>query len=86
MNDPIPVRVTVLDAWDEVTLRLADNTPIRDVKRLALDALRVKRPADEYVVKFRGAAVPEDETTLADIQFVPNAGLIMLGRRRRPVF
>ncbi len=86
MSDSLPVRVTVMDVWDAVTLRLTATTPIQDVKRLALDALGLKRSADEYVVKFRGAAVPEDSTTLADIQFAPNAGLIMLGRRRRPVY
>ena len=37
-----------------------------------------------YLVKYRGAELA-DQQSLADAGVVPNAGLIVLARRRRPV-
>lgn len=80
----IPVRVTVLDTWDEVPLELAPDTAVSEVKRLALQRARVTAPPDDYEVKFRGAVLPEGATTVAEAGVVPNGALIVLSRRRRP--
>jgi hypothetical protein len=80
----LPVRVMVLDTWDEIPLELPADTPVADLKRRALEHARVHRPAEGYLVKFRGAELPEGGTTLGDAGVVPNAGLIVLSRLRRP--
>jgi len=81
----LPLRVMVPDVWDEVTLDLPPSTPVAELKRLALERSRVRREPDEYVVKFRGAELTDETRTLAESGLVPNAPLIVLPRRRRPV-
>lgn len=81
----LPLRVLVLDSWDEIPLALDPATPVAQVKAQALQAARVRGTPDDYVVKFRGALVPEGSTTLQDAGVVPNANLIVLRHRRRPV-
>ncbi len=83
--NPIPVRVMVLDAWGEIRLDLAPTALVRDLKIQALQAARVRRPADQYLVKFRGAELAEGPETIADAGVVANAGLIVLARARSPV-
>jgi hypothetical protein len=80
----LPVRVTVTDAWDEVPLQLPGTATFADVKRQALEATRVVDDPSGYLVKYRGAELA-DEQSLADAGVVPNAPLIVLARRRRPV-
>ena len=78
------LRVMVLDTWDELTLQVLPSTRIADLKRLALERARVRRPADAYQVKYRGAELGEGELTLAEAGVVANAPLIVLPRRRIP--
>ena len=85
MNQNLPVRVTVADVWDAVPLDLLPSTSLADLKREALTRTRVKKDPDEYVVKFRGAEILDESTTLKDAGIPPNAALIVLPRRRRPV-
>jgi hypothetical protein len=85
MSNVLLVRVTVLDTWDEVRLEVPPHTPIAEVKRAALARAGVTRPAGDYLVKFRGAEVWENGTTVAEAGVVPNAALIVLPRRRLPV-
>jgi hypothetical protein len=85
MSQPMQVRVTVQDTWDEVPLELAPSTPLAEVKRRALAATRVTHDPAEYIMKFRGAELLEESRSLAEAGVVPNAALIVLPRRRRPV-
>ena len=85
MSGPLQVRVMVQDTWDEVPLELAPTTPLAEVKRQALAATRVTRDPAGYVIKFRGAELLEESRSLAEAGIVPNAALIVLPRRRRPV-
>jgi len=80
----LPVRVMVTDAWDEVPLQLPGSTTLGELKRQALEATRVTRDPAGYLVKYRGAEL-SDQQSLAEAGVVPNAGLIVLARRRRPV-
>ncbi len=80
----LPLRVTVLDTWDEIPLTVDGQTPVTELKRQALARARVRRPAEDYLVKFRGAELPEGEATLMDAGVVPNGALIVLPRRRIP--
>jgi hypothetical protein len=84
MTSLLPVRVMVTDAWDEVPLQLPGSATLGDLKRQALEATRVTSDPAGYVVKYRGAEVA-DRVSLAEAGVVPNAGLIVLARRRRPV-
>jgi hypothetical protein len=80
----IPVRVKVLDSWDEVALDLSPGTTITELKRAALAHCRIRRHEGEYMVKHLGAELFENGHTLADAGVGPNSALIVLLRRRRP--
>jgi hypothetical protein len=85
VSDTLRVRVTVQDAWDEVPLDLPPATSLAELKRAALDATRVMKDPDEYVLKFRGFELLDESRSLADAGLVPNGAVIVLPRRRRPV-
>lgn len=79
------LRVTVLDAWDELPLpRRADQT-LADLKRAALVAARIPDDPAAFVLKFRGAELLDERRTVADAGLPDNAALIVLRRRRRAV-
>jgi hypothetical protein len=84
MTALLPVRVMVTDAWDEVPLQLPVGTTLGELKRQALAATRVIRDPSGYLVKYRGAEL-SDDVSLADAGVVPNAGLVVLARKRQPV-
>ena len=52
---------------------------------MALEATRVTGDPTAYMVKFRGAELQDESSTLADAGLVPNGALIVLRKRRRPV-
>jgi hypothetical protein len=81
----MPIRVMVHDVWDEVRLAVPPSTPVSEVKRRALEATRVRRPPDAYVLKFRGAELTDESASVESAGIVPDAALIVLPRRRRPV-
>jgi hypothetical protein len=85
MNDTLPVRVMVQDAWDEVHLALPSATPLAEIKRRALEATRVTGDPAEYVLKFRGAELLDESRSMQEAGLVPNGALIVLPKRRRPV-
>ena len=85
MIGAIPVRVMVEDAWDHIVLELPEGTALGAVKRAALDLTHVKRNPSEYMLKYRGAELSDEGRSLAEAGVVPNAELIVLSRRRRPV-
>lgn len=81
------VRVMVTDAWDQVFLAVGPETTVAELKRQALTrALKqAAPPLGEYLVKFRGAAVLDESTTLAGLGAGANAPFIVLPARRRAV-
>ena len=81
----LPLRVTLLDTWEETDLELPPGTLVADIKRAALERSGIKRSPADYVVKFRGAALDEGGRTLADAGIPPNGELIVLLSRRVPV-
>jgi len=85
MSLTLPLRVTVLDTWDEIRLDAAASTRVADVKRDALVQARVIGAPEAWLVKYRGAEVPENGTTLEQAGIEPNAALIVLRRRRQPI-
>lgn len=85
MSDALAVRVMVEDAWDEVFLELPEGTLLGELKRQALERTYVTRDPSEYLLKYRGAALSDESRSLAEAGLVPNAPLIVLSRRRRPL-
>lgn len=81
------VRVMVTDVWDQVFLAVEPTTTVAELKRQALaQALkRVQVRPDDYVMKFRGAQVLDEATTLAALGAVSNSPFIILPARRKPV-
>ena len=67
-----------------LTMRLPGALAIK-WESAALDATRVTRDPDEYVLKFRGFELLDESRSLADAGLVPNGAVIVLPRRRRPV-
>jgi hypothetical protein len=87
VSDRFVVRVMVTDVWDQVELGVEPGTTVEQLKREALSRAlkRATVPSGDYVVKFRGAQVLDESTTLADLGAVANAPFIILPARRRPV-
>lgn len=81
----MPVRVMVQDMWDQVTLELAPGAPVREAKQRALALTHASGKPEDYLVKFRGAEVFDEERSLGEAGVVANASLIVLPRQRRPV-
>lgn len=80
------LRVTVVDTWDTVRLDVEPSASIADVKHRALTTAtgRTVDP-DDYVVKYRGAAVLDERQTVAGLALPDGAPLIVLPGRRHPV-
>ncbi len=81
----LPVRVMVQDAWDQVSLELPVSATVQELKQRALRLTHQVGKPEEYQVKFRGAAVLDEERSLAESGVVAHATLIVIPRRRRPV-
>ena len=85
MTATLQIRVTVLDTWDEIQFSASPSTRVADIKRDALTKARVVGAPDQWLVKYLGAEVPEDGTTLEQAGIEPNGALIVLRRRRQPI-
>ena len=83
----LPIRVMVTDVWDQLSFAVSPTTTVADLKRRALSqALRRRTISDQdYVVKFQGARVLDESTTLAALGAGANSTLIVLPARRQPV-
>jgi hypothetical protein len=81
----MPVRIMVQDAWDEVRFDVPPETTLGELKWNALAVTRVTGNPAAYLVKYRGAELADESLSLAAAGVVPNAPLIVLSRRRRPV-
>jgi hypothetical protein len=81
----MPVRVMVETNWDQVTLQLQPAASIQEAKQRALALTHSGGAPEDYLVKFRGAELLDETQSLAAAGIVPNAPLIVLPRRRRPV-
>jgi hypothetical protein len=79
------LRVMVQDAWDEIPIDLPPDASLAELKHRALEATKVTRSPDEYLLKFRGAELYDESRSLADAGLVANGAVIVLPRRRRPV-
>ena len=79
------VRIMVHDAWDEVVLPWQADTPLSQLKAAALEITRVSGDAGEFVLKFNGAELRDEQATVGSSGIPGNAALILLRHRRRAV-
>lgn len=84
MTGSLPVRVTVLESWDEVAFAPPADTAVGDLKRQALAATRTRGAPEEFLVKYLGAELSDESASLGASGVVPNGALIVLRRRRTP--
>jgi hypothetical protein len=80
-----PLRVMVLDAWDEVSVPFDLAMKLAEIKTRALGLARVTDPADDFLLKFRGAELRDETVTVAEAGLPESAPLIVLRRQRRAV-
>ena len=87
VSERFAVRVMVTDVWDQVVLAVDPSTTVAELKRRALvQALkRARVQHEDYVVKFRGAQMLDESTTLAALGAGPNSPFIVLPGRRQAV-
>lgn len=86
MSDALlPLRVMVQDVWNAVELAFDPAHSVSELKQAALLRSHVRRDPSGYVVKYRGAELFDEAGSLAQAGIVPNANLIVMPRRRRPV-
>src|SRR6266704_864091 len=85
--DRFAVRVMVTDVWDQVFLAVEPGMTVAELKRKALTQALKRRDLklEDYVVKFRGAQVLDESTSLAALGAGANAPFIILPARRQPV-
>lgn len=79
------VRVMVHDAWDEVSLPWQPDTPVQHLKAAALEITRVQGDADDFLLKYDGAELRDEQATIAAAGIPENGAVILLHRRRRAV-
>jgi len=80
-----PVRVMVAPVWNTVELRVGPASTVREMKRAALRAVKVDPDGAEFAVKFRGALVLDEGTTMTALGAGANVPFIILHARRQPV-
>ncbi len=82
----IKMRVWVEDAWDRATFVAGPTWTVAHVKSEALRLARQTEPElDNYQVKLRGAVLPDESRTLAELAVRDLAPFVVLSARRRPV-
>lgn len=79
------LRLMVHDAWDEITVPWNADLTLAELKRDVLKEARVTAAPEEFVLKFRGATLPDEALTVNEAALPENAALIVLRHRRRPV-
>ncbi|MDB4889250.1 MAG: hypothetical protein JWL61_1105 [Gemmatimonadetes bacterium] len=82
----ITVRIEMPEVWDTVKAEVSPNTPVRELKRRALEALYpVDEPVEEFVLKLRGWEVLNEDASIADVGGRDGSIFLLTFRRRRAV-
>lgn len=85
MPQLVAVRVMVPDVWDEVALEVPASTAIAALKSAALERSGAGGSPDDFVAKFRGAELTDEDRSLRDVGMVAGSSIILVRRHRRPV-
>jgi hypothetical protein len=82
----LTLRVEMPEVWDVVRVETPPATPVRAVKRRALEVLYPDYgDADAFIMKLNGAAVRDEDTSVADAGARDGSTFLLTFRRRRPV-
>lgn len=79
-------RVEASDLWDAVRVVANAQTSVAEVKRRAVsDFFPNEQYVEDYVLKFRGWEVLDENAALKDVGIVEGSILLLAVRRRRAV-
>lgn len=82
----ITFRVEASDIWDAARVIARPETPVAEVKRRALAEFFPKEEhAGDYVLKFRGWEILDENAALGDVGIVDGSIVLLAVRRRLPV-
>jgi hypothetical protein len=82
----LQLRVSVPDVWDIVRIDAEDDWSIAKLKAEALGRATGRQlRSGDYIVKFRGARIFDEDRSLLDLGVPDMASLIVLPARRQPV-
>jgi hypothetical protein len=82
----IAIRVEIPEVWDAVRVETPLTEPVLAVKLRALDVLYPDADFhDQFVTKFRGFEVRDENVSIGSIGAVNGSTLLLTFRRRRPV-
>jgi hypothetical protein len=85
-TEPWVVRVQAAEAWDAVRVECTAENTVRDLKRVAMaNLLPDISEQDAWMVKFRGAEVPNETVTLRAAGAQDASTFFLTSRRRRPL-
>jgi hypothetical protein len=80
------LRVEMPAVWDVVRVEAPPTTPVRAVKRRALEVLYPDYgDADAFIMKLNGAAVRDEDLSVTDAGARDGSIFLLTFRRRRPV-
>ena len=84
--DAITIRIECAELWDAVRVVVRPETAVADVKRRGVAEFYPNHEyPEDFVVKFRGWEILDENASLRDCGIV-NGSILLLGyRRRRPV-
>jgi hypothetical protein len=84
--DAITVRVEVAELWDAVRVIARPDTRMIELKkRVVAEMFPNHQYVEDFVVKFRGWEILDENATFAECGVVDGSILLLGYRRRRPV-
>lgn len=81
----LTLRVEASDIWETVRVIARPETSIAELKQRVVERLFPGQPGDEFVLKFRGWEVLDENASAADAGLSDCSILLIAYRRRRPV-
>jgi hypothetical protein len=80
------VRVQAAEAWDAVRVECTPETPVSEIKRVAMaDLLPDVAEVNSYMVKLHGAEIMDETRGMAAAGAMDASTLFLTSRRRRPL-
>ena len=81
----LQLRAQVLEAWDAIRVDADPSATVKSLKLLALQALYPNVDANDYVVKFHGWEVLDEDAPISSTGARNGSIFLISDRRRRPV-
>jgi hypothetical protein len=81
----LQLRAQVLEAWDAIRIDADPSATVKSLKHLALETLYPNVNENDYVVKFRGWEVLDEDAPISSTGARNGSIFLITDRRRRPV-